>query len=250
MRVGEFEAHVTVRCDGGDAQVGRLERWAAARGWKCAHIVLARGRVPSQPMVTLGGCGPYEEQVRICRAAADDLRAAGFVPVRVKIEVPPWDPAVPRSDEEARAWALRCGPGTAADGTAPRYFEHHVKVLLDAGTGLGPGPGAAARDGQRSPGVSPLATLIAVAVAHDAHVSWNARRVAGPAGREQRFVTQRCHGVGLPTARGRLAALRRALADLGVHIAEAEQEFVVYDSDTAVDEGWIVAARREEVAGR
>lgn len=249
MRVGEFEAHVTVRCDGGDAQAGRLERWAVARGWKFTHIVLARGRVPSQPMLTLGGCGPYEEQVRICDAAADGLRAAGFAPVRMKIEVPPWDPVVPRSDEEARAWGARGGAG-ATGGTPQRYFEHHVKVLLDAGPGT-------ASPGQRGPDARRLAALTAAAVAHDAHLSWNARRTAGPGGREQRFVTQRCHGVGLPTARARLAALRRAVADLGVDIAEVEQEFVVHDSDIAVDEGWItvdegwiVATRQEEVTRR
>ncbi|MBM9507593.1 hypothetical protein [Actinacidiphila acididurans] len=227
---GEFEAHITVRCPDGAAAAIRLARWSAERGWKFTHIVLARGRVPSQPMVTLRGRGSYEEQVRVCRRAAGALRAAGFPPVRVKIEVPPWDPVVPRSDAQA---LLPGGLGGRADG-AGRYFEHHLKVLLTPGA-----PDAAVL----------LDALTATAVAHDAHVSWNARRIRAGTGREERFVTQRCHGVGLPTARARLAALKRSVVDLGVEIAEVEQEFVVHDSNLAVDEGWIVmtadeAARR------
>src|SRR5882757_7697714 len=102
MTVGEFEAHITVRCHGGAASADRLEQWSAARGGKFTHIVLARGRTPSQPMVTLRGSGSYEEQLRVCRRAANALRDAGFTPVRVKIEVAPWEPVVPRTDADAR----------------------------------------------------------------------------------------------------------------------------------------------------
>jgi hypothetical protein len=65
-------------------------------------------------------------------------------------------------------------------------------------------------------------------------------------GEFEAHVTVRCDGGDAQV--GRLE--RRAVADLGVDIAEAEQEFVVYDGDMAVDEGWIVSARRGEVAGR
>ncbi|MEW2521797.1 hypothetical protein [Actinacidiphila alni] len=223
MTVGEFEAHITVRCDGGTASATRLARWSAARGWKFTHIVLARGRTPSQPMVTLRGAGSYEEQLRACRWASDALRAAGFVPVRVKIEVAPWEPVVPRSDTEA-VYGSRLG---AAPGG--RYFEHHLKVLLDPAD------------------VGVTAALTAAAVAHGAHLSWNARRLLA-AGRQERFVTQRCHGVGLPAAERQLAALTRALEPLPVDILDVEREFVVYDSDVAVDAGWITAA--DSPAGR
>lgn len=221
MRDGQFEAHITVRCDDGAASAARLGRWSAARGWKFTHIVLARGRTPWQPMLTLRGCGSYGEQLRTCRSASEALRDAGFSPVRVKIEVPPWDPVVPRSDAEARR----------PTGCAGRYFEHHLKVLLDPD-----GTGAAGLD-----------VLTAAAVAHDAHVSWNARRTLGGTGRQERFVTQRCHGVGLPVAQARLAALTRAVEDLSIEIVESEQEFVVYDSNTALDDGWIVMVRDKAV---
>lgn len=230
MTDGGFEAHLTVRGADDPASAARLERWSAARGWKFTHIVLARGRTPSQPMLTLRGRGPYEEQLRVCRRASEALRGAGFRPVRVKIEVAPWEPVVPRSDAQAR---LLNGPGGAGDPgrQAGRYFEHHLKVLLDPLD-----PGAAAT----------LDALTAAAVAHDAHVSWNARRTHGGTGRQERFVTQRCHGVGRPTARARLATLTRAVRELSVEIAETEEEFVVYDSNAAIDDGWIIAARDRE----
>jgi hypothetical protein len=228
MMDGQFEAHITVRCDDGAASATRLERWSAARGWKFTHIVLARGRTPSQPMLTLRGSGSYEEQLRTCHWASKTLSDAGFSPVRVKIEVPPWEPVVPRSDGEARLPDGFGGPSSCAS----RYFEHHLKVLLDP---VG-----------RCAAVC-LDALTATAVAHDAHVSWNARRIRGGTGRQERFVTQRCHGVGLPAAQARLAALTRAVEDLSIEITEVEQEFVVYDSNTAIDEGWIVMMRDEAV---
>lgn len=251
MTEGRFEAHITVRCADDPASVARLVRWSAARGWKFTHIVLARGRTPSQPMLTLRGRGPYEEQLRFCRRASEELHGAGFPPVRVKIEVAPWDPVVPRSDAEARLpdgsggsgrsgrsdgsrIPNRSGSSDGSDGSGKRsgrYFEHHLKVLLDPC-----GPGAAAT----------LDALTATAAAHDAHVSWNARRIRAGTGRQERFVTQRCYGVGLPTARARLAALTRAVGALPVEIAETEEEFVVHDSNSAIDDGWIVTARERE----
>ncbi|MFJ2775868.1 hypothetical protein [Kitasatospora sp. NPDC087315] len=202
--LGEFETHVTVACPDGD--LPGLERWAAERGVKLLHIRLARGRTKSQPMVTLNGAGSLRQQRVAAEELTDGLSAAGYRPVRVKIEATPWTDGVPASDEDAR----RLGP--------ERYFEHHLKVALAA-------------DAERE-------ALTAVAAGHGAHVSWNARRVAGPSGRQQRFVTQRCHGVGLRTAGDRLDRLVGAVAGAGFDILSVEREFVVYDSNLAVDDGW------------
>ncbi|MFF1869254.1 hypothetical protein [Kitasatospora herbaricolor] len=208
---GEFEIHVTVRCEG--RELHRLGRWAADRGVKFTHIVLARGRTTSQPMLTLGGPGTLRELRRTARATAAELRDAGFEPIRVKIEATPWTSGVPATD----AAAARLGPAF--------YFEHHLKVLL--------GPGAGRED------------LAGVSGAHTAHVSWNARRT-DPAGRQERFVTQRCHGVGLDTAGGRLARLIGAVSGAGFEIVSVEREFVVSDSDLTVDHGWIEDGRIED----
>ncbi|MEV4339760.1 hypothetical protein [Streptomyces sp. NPDC049590] len=194
-----YESHVTVRCAGPE-EWARLRRWAAAAGLKLTHIVLARGRMTEQPMLTLSGSASYAGQCARVRDVVAGLRTDGFAPVRVKTECTPWAPEVP--DRLA-----------ADDG---RYFEHHVKLSLDAHTDLG--------------------ALAARVVPHGAHLSWNARRVRAGA-RHERFVTQRCRGVG---ADGAGRALERLLAELGgVAVLSVEREFVLHDSDLSVDDGWI-----------
>jgi hypothetical protein len=204
---GDFESHVTVHCDG--PELARLRAWAEGiRGVRLTHIVLARGPVPSQPMLTIRGSGTFADQHAAVRDLERRLRAAGFAPIRAKIEASPWASGVPRD----RAEAERLGPSV--------YFEHHVKLRL-----------APDDDGQ---------ALARLAVPHGAHVSWNARRVLGN-GVHERFVTQRCHGVGRAEAGARLNALCAALR-AGVHtIVSVEREFVVLDSDASVDDGWIRA---------
>src|SRR5690606_3606256 len=198
-----YETHVTVRCPT-PAEAERLRRWARAAGIKLTHIVLARGRMREQPMLTLSGSRTWAgERERAGRVAAR-LRADGFEVVRVKTESAPWAPEVPQGP---------CGDG--------RYFEHHVKLLLDADTDL--------------------QALAARVVPHGAHLSWNARRLREGA-RHERFVTQRCHGVDPAGAEG---ALHELLAGLeGFDVLSVEREFVLYDSDVSVDDGWL-----EEPAG-
>ncbi|MGW1210530.1 hypothetical protein ACWD5F_12960 [Streptomyces sp. NPDC002499] len=194
-----YETHVTVRC--ADARESeRLRRWAAAADLKLTHIVLARGRMREQPMLTLSGAPSYAAESARARDVVARLRADGFVPVRVKTESTPWAPEVPR---------LPCDDG--------RYFEHHVKLRLAAD--------------------ADLAALTARVAPHGAHVSWNARRVREGGRRQERFVTQRCHGVDAQEARRALEALLSELA--GFEVVDVEQEFVLHDSDVSIDEGWI-----------
>lgn len=127
--MSSYETHVTVRC-ADPAELARLEAWSAERELKVTHIVLARGRMASQPMLTLPDRTGHE-------ALVPSLRAAGFDPVRVKVETVPWTTDPP-------------GPGGG-------YFEHHLKLCLPA-------------DYDR-------AALESLVVPHGAHVSWNARRV-------------------------------------------------------------------------
>jgi hypothetical protein len=193
-----YETHVTVRC-AGPAETERLRDWTEAAGLKLTHIVLARGRMREQPMLTLAGSASYAGHSARAAGTVAALRSAGFTPVRVKTESVPWAPEVPDGP---------CGGG--------QYFEHHVKLLLDAD--------------------ADLAELAARVVPHGAHLSWNARRVRG-GGRHERFVTQRCREVPAEKA-GR--ALEHLLAGLdGLEVLSVEREFVLYDSDESVDDGWI-----------
>ncbi|MEV6653848.1 hypothetical protein [Streptomyces sp. NPDC051219] len=211
---GEYETHVTVRCDT-DRTVERLRAWAGAAGLKVTHIVLARGRMVSQPMLTLTGTDGPAGQRTAADALVARLAAAGFEPVRVKIEAAPWSPEAPRSDAAAE--------GLGRD----RYFEHHLKLRLAA-------------DFDR-------AALTVLAAVHGAHLSWNARR-ASEGGRHERFVTQRCHGVGADRAGRALEALLADVRAGGYEIDSVEREFVLYDSDLSVDDGWI-EEREEAGAG-
>ncbi|GKQ35055.1 hypothetical protein [Streptomyces sp. A012304] len=205
-----YETHVTVRCAGPE-ESERLDRWAASAGLKLTHIVLARGRMREQPMLTLTGSASYaDERARAARVAAR-LRRDGFEPVRVKIECAPWAPEVPGES----------GDDGGEGGDGGRYFEHHVKLLLGADADLD--------------------ALAARVAPHGAHLSWNARRVRG-GGRHERFVTQRCHG---GDAEGAGRALDRLLAELdGSDVLSVEREFVLHDSDVSVDDGWL-----DETAG-
>jgi hypothetical protein len=202
---GEFETHLTVRAD--DAQgVEAARAWADRHRLKFLHIILARGHTPSQPMVTRRGTGTLSGQLAAAAALCPELAAAGFVVTRIKIEAAPGNRDVPASDAEA------------ADRHPGRYFEHHVKLALD--------PDA------------DVAALVATARRHAAHLSRNALRVRGD-GRHERFVTQRCPSVGRPAARRRLDDLLASLEAGGYPVLDVEEEYVVHDSNLAVDAGWL-----------
>ncbi|WP_101896959.1 hypothetical protein [Embleya scabrispora] len=204
---GDFETHVTFRC--ADADIDALTAWGRERGAGMTHIVLGRGRTPSQPMLTLSARTTLGAARTAAARLATAAGARGFRAVRVKIEAAPWHDAVPSTDAAA-----------AALGDT-YYFEHHVKLLLD------PGPDGAAPAG-----------LVALATRHDAHLSHNARRRRDD-GRLERFVTQRCRGVGDGTAARELASLTEALTASGRHIVSIEREFVVFDDAESLDHGWI-----------
>ncbi|MFF8943309.1 hypothetical protein ACF1A5_13760 [Streptomyces sp. NPDC014864] len=109
MSASLYESHVTVRCDS-PADSERLTGWAAAAGLKLTLIELARGRMRSQPMLTLTGARSHDAARTQAESTAARLRADGFAPVRVKTESAPWAPEVP-----AEPWG------------GAQYFEHHVK---------------------------------------------------------------------------------------------------------------------------
>ncbi|HUR01630.1 MAG TPA: hypothetical protein VM347_03755 [Nonomuraea sp.] len=197
---GVFDIHVTVAASD-DLEL--LGRWAAKSETKLTHIELARGEVPSQPMLTLAGRGTLSEQRAIVTRCTARLRDAGFDVVRVKIEAGPWNKDIPQTAE-------------AATTLAGCYFEHHVKVVA----------------------LDDVAGLAEIAQRHAAHVSRNARRQRAD-GRHERFVTQRCRGIGLSAARRRLDALVAELQSCGFAVLEAEQEFVVHDDNPDIDHGWI-----------
>jgi hypothetical protein len=218
---GAFETHLTVAAGppdelaecvaahglAGCAAAHGLAEWAGAHGFKYGEIVLDSGATPRQPMLTRHARGTLAAQVDAAREWARRIGATGHTVVRLKVEASADNAGVPRDAADAAALP-EC------------YFEHHVKVLLS-----GPDPTEALRAAVRP---------------HGGHVSRNARRLLAD-GRHERFVTQRCHGVGRADARVRLAALRAAIDAFGVPVLEVEEEYVVYDDNLGLDAGWIDA---------
>jgi hypothetical protein len=203
---GDFEVHLTLTA-GTDVPDATTRKLADQHGLTFIHIRLDRGATPSQPMFTGRASGTLTHLRRVADGWSAALRAEGLDVVRVKIEAAPWCRGIPATDEQA------------ADEPGERYFEHHVKLLLDP---------------------ADLTGLAALVEPHGAHLSRNARRHRDD-GRHERFVTQRCHRVGQPTARERLADLRRALTAAGLTIVEVEEEYVVADDNLTVDAGWLTA---------
>lgn len=200
---GEFETHLTVRADGPQG-VEAARVWADRHHLKFLHIVLERGSTPSQPMLTQRSSGTLSEQLAAAAEISRRLTADGIEVTRVKIEAAPWNRDVPQSADD--------------DAHAGRYFEHHVKLVLEA--------------------TADLAALGRVVEKHAAHLSRNAIRRRDD-GKREHFVTQRCFKVGRMAARRRLERLLADLRSHGHEPLDIEEEFVVYDSNLAVDDGWL-----------
>lgn len=203
---GDFETHITVQCLEG-AGVEPIRIWGEERNLKFHHILLDRGQFASQPMLTRFGRGRLSDELAAAEGTGRDLNLVGFAVLRVKIEAAPWNDGVPRTSEDAAAQ-----PGD-------RYFEHHIKLLLPADANL--------------------LALCELADAHSAHLSRNARRFRDD-GLCERFVTQRCRSAGRIEAGEQLDTLLREIRSACHPILEIEEEYVVYDSNLAIDAGWIL----------
>lgn len=203
--LGNFEIHLTV------AETDQMENfrtWCEAEGCKCAWIVLARGSHVQQPMATWRRAGTILPDVlEEARQRASVLEQAGFRVVRVKIEADPSNEQVPMTDDAASL------------EPAGLYFEHHVKLRRYV-------------DAERD-------ALLEICRSHAAHLSHNAWRQFVD-GTEERFVTLRSHGVGRLEAEQRLNYLLADLDAAGEPVVEVESEYSVYDSNLALDDGWLL----------
>lgn len=183
------------------AEIPRLQQWGANRNLKFLHILLERGAHISQPMLTRHGCGNLTGELQMAKNLEIDLNSANFSVSRIKIEAAPWNQDIPQSDR-------------LASTQAHRYFEHHIKLSLES-----------------TIDIFPLKELIHH---HSAHISRNALKIRAD-GSLERFVTQRCIGVGQIEAQNRLKNLVESIESLGYVPIDIESEFVVYDSNLALD---------------
>ncbi|MEG4572990.1 hypothetical protein QUA56_09875 [Microcoleus sp. N3A4] len=202
---GKFETHITVSLKDLD-RVEALEQWGINHGLKLLHIVLDRGVTVSQLMLTRHGRGSLTNELKTAFDSSQSLNAEGFTVTRIKIEVPQWNQSVPQSNAEA------------LNHPGDRYFEHHIKLLLEPSADIRP--------------------LIDLAERHSAYLSRNLFQTRSDQYYE-RFVTQRCISVGRVEAQQKLQTLLKAIASLRYLAIDLEAEFVVYDSNLDLDSGWI-----------
>jgi hypothetical protein len=202
---GAFESHVTVEA----ADLAARERFRGIcdqLGVKCVLIELPEGATRSQPMTACYHHGAMASVLAEVEAICRELRGAGFVITRVKLEAVATNAGVPDSDEEAARLPRR------------NYFEFHVKLLL--------------------PPSADLAALRTCCDRHGARLSRNALKTEQD-GRSERFVTMRVYGVGRRSAFARLEALERDLAAAGFVQVNRQREYTIFDSAEQVDAGWI-----------
>jgi hypothetical protein len=203
---GTFEAHVTIAA-ADLAQRKRFRDACAGLGVKCVLIELPQGATRSQPMTSTYHRGDLAEVVREVAALAGAVRQAGFSVSRVKLEAVTTNEGVPASDEDAALLP------------AGNYFEFHAKVTLPKGADL-----------------APLRTLCGT---HQAHLSRNALE-SDKEGCE-RFVTLRVHAAGRARAEQAFDALLADLDNAGHVVTNRLREYTIYDSNRAVDAGWLDA---------
>jgi len=198
---GAFQTHVTLDVD--QSRFPDVAAFASSHALKFTHIVLPRGQYLSQPMLTRRGTGTMTSELEIVAEMVDQLVSGGFSVCRVKLEASPQNEDIPQHEHEIER---------------NRYFESHIKILI--------------------PAEADLAAVIGVAQRHHAHASRNAFRIR-PDGLEERFVTQRYVYGGYLHCQRALGALTDGLRPLGHPIIKCETEYVVYDSNRVLDDGWI-----------
>ncbi|HEY3898600.1 MAG TPA: hypothetical protein VGM54_08310 [Chthoniobacter sp.] len=205
---GDFETHLTIASPEA-VEAGHLQMIAAECGLKVTHILLDRGQRPSQPMLTRHSVGTLDDALAAARGLAALLASSGLKVCRTKLEIDAINPAAPSIEGETKA------------NPAEWYFEYHIKVLL--------------------PSLSDLEPLSKVAQRNASRLSRNAflRR---PDGQEERFLTRRFYAAVRLDVFQALTAVTADLQENGFAVLDYEAEYVVFDSNVALDAGWLDAS--------
>lgn len=213
---GLFELHVSVRTpsepEGG---VPTFREACGLLGVKAVVIDNEGGATPRQLMTASYTQGSLRDALTAAFVLARRLSALGFCVLRTKVEAGFHNPGVPATDAEAAALSPH------------NYFEVHWKLRLPRGG-------------------AELPALARLAAAHGARLSRSALKRAssggeGGVGHEQRFVTLRLYDCGRERAAERVRRLTDELAEHGYHVLTTIREYAVYDSNVAMDAGWIDA---------
>jgi hypothetical protein len=211
---GAFEIHVFVLPL--DPSPAEAEAFKTACGGHMKALLLNLDYVGRGFVGVLQTSRYVQGDVALARAAAAEdaaiLRAAGFEVIREKVE------------------ALASCDGVPADAAAAvrspedRYFEFHV--LVDR-------PGQSIDDADVA-SLRGVAERFARELGTPVPLSYNALKPA------QRFLNLRARGVGLAEAMAPVRALERTVAGMdGLAVKKVIAEYICFDSNRAVDNGWL-----------
>ena len=203
--MGTFESHITIQANNKTA-LSIFQQLCQELKVKCLLIELPEGINNFQPMTSLYHKGSYERVLIEVNSLAELIREQGFKVTRVKIEALITNNLVPINDEEAKKLP------------ESNYFEFHVLVnLLNK---------------------EAMEQLKAICREHQAHLSQNAFKKSVE-GIKQYFVTMRLYKVGKQTAKAHFSKLLTELKQQGFKLSNRLQEYIIYDSNTLLDTGWI-----------
>jgi hypothetical protein len=215
---GIFEIHIFV--EPLDPPADRIEAFGAA----CASAKATKALLLMLDYAGKGYVGVLQSSRYVegdeaaareaARADAELLRRAGFTVIREKVEALASDPGVPRDAQEA------------ARSPADRYFEFHL--LIDGKHGP-----LSEADMQALRGLS---AEFATRFARPVPLSYNALKPA------QRFLNLRARGCGLAEAMQPVDALAAAIAERDLVVKKTIAEYICFDSNRAVDNGWLEPA--------
>ncbi len=130
--------------------------------------------------------------------------------IRLKLEAMAFNPGVPLTDASAAAL-----PGDT-------YFEFHIK--------LGGRPVSAESDALLKQLARELTEELEIKVPFSCNNLGDKR---------QRFLNARTYGLGLPSARARVSRIIDAVTTRGFEVRKVIEEFIVFDTNKALDSGWL-----------
>jgi hypothetical protein len=200
-KAGVFETHVTVS---GAADTALFRAACADIGVKSIAIDLPEGDTPRQPMTGSFHRGSLLDAQREAVAIGQALVRRGFDVVRTKIEQHGRLEHAPETDAEA------------AKAPPTSYFEFHAKLVMPPDANIA--------------GIRQSLSRVG------GHLSANAQN---PESRE-RFVTLRAFGLGRVSAEARFQALLSEITHQQIPIRNKVREYTVFDSNPAIDNGWIM----------
>jgi len=217
-----FEVHVTVETPKVEDTMARFEMHCAdlsPYGFPFAVkpilIQNESGEVPTQMMTSSYHRGSLADVHLEAFRLSQALVRAGYVVARTKIEALLSSRGVPITDEEAK----RLSP--------ENYFEFHIKLRLAGDCPLEPLRGLAERHGARL-SRNALSKCVETTAMGQVVESW-----------QRRFVNLRLYQVGRDTALERFQACVSDLEESGYAIEKLIREYSVYDTNVALDRGWI-----------